>query len=177
MFFFHKANTSNLKPIVHCDAKPFTLGPGVGSDPQRHNFALGIQTCQYLKTLKFVLPPTPTSNASRCNIGGVGSPMQGAGVGNVLFFFCLLVSFALGSQREPSFQWDMGFKPLICHMFTESIKSERKSVLMVFTILTHQRLFLAEFTSLMKPQILMLVSNIIPSMNLLYYTYPTCCQH
>ena len=27
-----------LKPIFHCDAKPFTLGPGVGLDPQRHNF-------------------------------------------------------------------------------------------------------------------------------------------
>ena len=22
-----------LKPIFHCDAKPFTLGPGVGLDP------------------------------------------------------------------------------------------------------------------------------------------------
>ena len=41
-----------LKPIFHCDAKPFALGPGVGLDPQRHNFALKIPT------LKFALPPT-----------------------------------------------------------------------------------------------------------------------
>ena len=41
------------KPIFHCNAKPFALGPRVGLDPQRHNFALGIPTCWYLKTLKF----------------------------------------------------------------------------------------------------------------------------
>ena len=28
-----------LKPIFHCDAKPFALGTGVGLDPQRHTFA------------------------------------------------------------------------------------------------------------------------------------------
>ena len=33
----------NVEPIFHCDAKPFALGPGVGLDPQRHNFALGYQ--------------------------------------------------------------------------------------------------------------------------------------
>ena len=40
-----------FKPIFHCDAKTFALGPCVG-----HNFALGIPTCWYLKTLKFELP-------------------------------------------------------------------------------------------------------------------------
>ena len=25
---------NGLKPIFHCDAKPFALGPGVGLDPQ-----------------------------------------------------------------------------------------------------------------------------------------------
>ena len=29
-----------LKPIFHCDAKPFALGPGVGPDTQCHNLAL-----------------------------------------------------------------------------------------------------------------------------------------
>ena len=48
----------SVKPIFHCDAKPFALDPGIGLDPQRHNFALGIPTCWYLKTLKFALPPT-----------------------------------------------------------------------------------------------------------------------
>ena len=46
----------NLKPIFHCDAKPFVLAPRVGLDPQRHHFALGIPTCWYLKTLNFALP-------------------------------------------------------------------------------------------------------------------------
>ena len=92
-----------LKPIFHCDAKPFVLGPRVGLDPQRHNFALGIPTCWYLKTLKFALPPMPTPNAGRWNIGGVEFQMQGAGVGHVHFMFFVLISFALGSQREPSF--------------------------------------------------------------------------
>ena len=39
------AMNSCLKPIFHCDAKPFALGPGVGLSPQRHSFALGIPTC------------------------------------------------------------------------------------------------------------------------------------
>ena len=82
---------STLKPIFHCDAKPF------GLDPQRHNFALGIQTCWDLKTLKFALPPTPnlklalpptpTPNASQWNIGCVESPMQNFCIGHVLLFF------------------------------------------------------------------------------------------
>ena len=76
-----------FKPIFRCDAKTFALGPGVGLDPQRQNFALGIPTCWYLKTpdprrqtqnvrrprrqtLKFALPPTQTPDASQWNIGG-----------------------------------------------------------------------------------------------------------
>ena len=46
----HWKNT--VKPIFHCDAKPFALGPRSGLDPKRHNFALGIPTCWYLKMLK-----------------------------------------------------------------------------------------------------------------------------
>ena len=45
-----------VKPIFHCDAKTFALDPGVGLDPQRQNFVLGIPTCWYLKTRKH---PTP----------------------------------------------------------------------------------------------------------------------
>ena len=108
-----------LKPIFHCDATPFTLGPGVGLELQCHNFALPIPTCLYLKTLKivfpptpnlkFVLPPTPTPNTSQWNIGCVGSPTQNFHVGNVHFFVLVLISFAFGNQRKPSFQWNMGF--------------------------------------------------------------------
>ena len=53
-----KKEVQYIKPIFHCDAKTFALGPGVSLDPQRHNFALEIPTCLYLYTLKFVLPPT-----------------------------------------------------------------------------------------------------------------------
>ena len=42
-----------------------------------------------------------------------GSPTRGAGVGHVHFHvFLLLISFALGSQREPSFQLKMDFPTL-----------------------------------------------------------------
>ena len=73
-----------------------------------HNFAL--PTCWYLKmlkcallamqTLKFVLPPMPTPNASRWNIGGVGSPTRGACIGHVHFMLFVSISFALCSLQE-----------------------------------------------------------------------------
>ena len=103
---------NTLKPIFHCDAILFALGPGVGLDPQCHNFALEIPTCWYPKTLKFALPPTrilkfalaPTRNpsASQWNIGCVGSQIQNVCVGHVHFMFFVLISFAFGSQGRPS---------------------------------------------------------------------------
>ena len=90
--------------------------------PHVENFVLAIPTYWYLKsltqtlkcalprtqTLKFALPPTRTPNASRLNIGRVGSPTQGAGIGHVDFMLFVFISFALVTQREPSFQWNMG---------------------------------------------------------------------
>ena len=97
----------NIKPIIHWDAKPLALGPGVGLDPQSHNFALGIPTCWYLKTgkfpllplpnLKFPFPPTPNPNASQWNIVCVGFQMQISRIGHVHFIFCVSISFALGT--------------------------------------------------------------------------------
>ena len=63
-----------------------------------------------MPNLKFALPLTPTSDASQWNIGGVGSPGVGAGVGHVHFKIFVLISFAFGSQRKPSFQWNMGLR-------------------------------------------------------------------
>ena len=83
----------NLTAIFHCDAKPFALGPGVGLDPQCHNFALGVPTCWYLQTLKFALPPMQNPSTSQWNIGYVGSPTQN-----------------LFTQREPSLQWNVGLR-------------------------------------------------------------------
>ena len=54
--------------------------------------------------------PTRTPNASRCNIGRVGYPTQEAGIGHVDFVLFVFFSFALVTQHEPSFQWNMGFK-------------------------------------------------------------------
>ena len=61
---------------------------------------------------------TPNSNdkphnVSRWNIGGIGSPMRGAGVGHVDFMLFVSILFALVTQRKPSFQWNMGFRVLL----------------------------------------------------------------
>ena len=94
-----------LKPIFHCDTKPYALGCGVGLDPQRHNFALPIPTCWYLKmlkfafspkaNLKFALPLMRTPNASQWNIGCVGSPTQNFHVGHVHCRLFVSISYAL----------------------------------------------------------------------------------
>ena len=95
----------------------FRIGGSVQSKPPTRNFALGIPTCWYLKTLKFVLPPTgnikfalppnANPNAGQWNIG---SPTQNLHVGHVHFMLFVLISFALVTQREPSLQWNMGFR-------------------------------------------------------------------
>ena len=74
------------KPIFHCNAKAFGLDPRIGLDPRRHYFVLGILTelvsnnakiCVTPNTnSKTCITPTPTPNASRWNIGGVGNPMR-----------------------------------------------------------------------------------------------------
>ena len=51
-----------------------------------------------------------TPNANRWNISGVGIPTQGAGIGHVDFMLFVSISCALVSQRELSFQWNMGFR-------------------------------------------------------------------
>ena len=55
-----------------------------------------------------MLLQTPTPDASQWNIGCVGSLALGLCVGHVHFIFFVLISFALGSRRKPSFQWNMG---------------------------------------------------------------------
>ena len=63
---------NSIKPIFHCDAKFWRRRLALDNTPRRQNFAMGIPTCWYLKTLIFALAPTPTPDASQCNIGGVG---------------------------------------------------------------------------------------------------------
>ena len=110
----------SLKPIFHCDAKPFALGPGIGLDTQRLNFALPIPTCWYLKMLKFALPPTPTvkfalspmrnPNASQWNIGCVGSPTQHFCFGHVDFMLFIPGFFHVGYPTQTLFSVEYGLK-------------------------------------------------------------------
>ena len=44
-------NGHAFKPIFRCNAKPLTLVPGFGLDPQSDNSALLLPTCCYLKSL------------------------------------------------------------------------------------------------------------------------------
>ena len=56
LILFIQSESLKLKPMFHCDAKPFALGTGIGLDTQCHNFALPIPTCWYLKTRKHLTP-------------------------------------------------------------------------------------------------------------------------
>ena len=95
----------SVKPIFHCDAKTLTLGRRFGQYNECKSFALRIQTCWSLKTLKFALPPTRTLNFRypQCE------PLMQR-VGHVDFMLFGTLSLALGSQREYNFQWNMGLR-------------------------------------------------------------------
>ena len=97
-----------VKPIFHCNAKPFALILCFGLPSQFH---VGDTNLLVSKNAKIcILPLTPSPNASRWNIGGVGSPTQSSHVGHVDFMLFVSLSLALGSQRERNFQWNMGFR-------------------------------------------------------------------
>ena len=61
---------------------------------------------------KICVTPTQNPNASQWNIGCVGYQTQHFRVGHVHFMFFVLISFAFVSQRKPSFQWNMGLRPM-----------------------------------------------------------------
>ena len=65
------------------------------------------------QNIKFAFPTTQNPNASQWNIGCVGSLALGLCIGHVHFIFFVLISFALGSRRKRSFQWNMGFHTLL----------------------------------------------------------------
>ena len=56
--------------------------------------------------LKFSLPPTPTPNDKQVEYRWRWVPNARS---HVHFMFFVFISFALGGQRKPSFQWNMGF--------------------------------------------------------------------
>ena len=79
---------------------------------QRKTIRVGDTNMLVSKNAKFALPPTPPPNTSRWNKGGIGSPTRGAGVGHVDLMLFVSISFALVSQRELSFEWNMGLRYL-----------------------------------------------------------------
>ena len=93
-----------LKPIFHCDAKPFALGTFTSPNAKDTNvfvsFALG--------DANFLHHPTPNPNASQWNIGCVGFQTQNSCVGHVYFILFVSISFALGCQRKHSFSVEYG---------------------------------------------------------------------
>ena len=58
--------------------------------------------------LRWVAPLTQNPNARQWNIGCVGLQTQNSCVGNIHFMLFMSISFAFGSQRKRSFQWNMG---------------------------------------------------------------------
>ena len=92
--------SGHLKPIFHCDAKLLRVGYFCVTYRKYTNmlvsFALGDA-----KNLQ-------TPNASQWNIGCVGYQTQKLRIGHVHFMLFVSISFALGSQRKRSFQWNMG---------------------------------------------------------------------
>ena len=111
IIYYESRTAMHLKPIFHCDAKTLAWVLALAWTPNA-NFALGIPTGWYLKTLKFALLLTRNPNGSQWNIGCVGSPGIGPRVGHVHFMFFVLISFALG-RRKPSFQWNIGLTRLV----------------------------------------------------------------
>ena len=52
-------------------------------------------------------------------------PTQNSGVGHVHFMFFVLIPFVLGSQREPSFQWNMGLRVVVFGNVIELLPGHR----------------------------------------------------
>ena len=100
-----------VKLIFHCDAKPFALGTGVGLDALPNAKDTNMLVSFPLGDANFSYPPTQNLNASQWNIGCVGFQTQIFCVGHVHFMFFVLISFAFGGQRKPSFQWNLGLRP------------------------------------------------------------------
>ena len=77
-------NICILKPIFHCDARPFALGPRVGSSPQ---FRVWDTNMLVPKNAKICVTPNANHQCEQVEYRLLGSPMQNSGVGHVHFFF------------------------------------------------------------------------------------------
>ena len=103
--------------IFHCNARPFALGTFVPPNAKDTNMLVSF----VLGNANFSRHPMQNPNMSQWNIGCVGYQTQISCVGHVHFMFFVLISFAFGTQRKPSFQWNMGFR--LC-MFCENYSNK-----------------------------------------------------
>ena len=105
-----------IKPIFHCNAKLLALGLCIGS---MQAIQLATPTCWYLKRLPDPMrrPPNPLQDPTD-PMRLPGEPMEYSSgwvgkdwihVGHLHFMLFVSISFKLGSQRKPNFQWNMGF--------------------------------------------------------------------
>ena len=114
--------------IFHCNAKPLALGLRFGLYPQHETFALSKPTCWYSKSSRYQReppltqreapltqcePPQPQRKPVEYSTGR--ALLRWHRIGHVDFMLFVSITFVLGTQREPGFWWNMGFrKP--CHM-------------------------------------------------------------
>ena len=105
-YFSDKAwSSKGLKPIFHCDAKPFALDTFASPNAKDTNMLVSFS----LGNTNFRVTQRKTPDASQWDIGCVGYHTPIPCIGHVYFMFFVLISFAFGTQRKSSFQWNMGF--------------------------------------------------------------------
>ena len=133
--------SSTFKPIFHCEAKYLASGVGVGQCPRRQVFCVGdtnmLVSCRErnpTQNLIFAFYPKRNPNASQWNIGCVGSLALGLCIGHVHFIFFVLISFALGSRRKRSFQWNMGLSVSLNDLLCLLICTNLQNILMIHSL-------------------------------------------
>ena len=86
----------------------FGVGALLWSRPPTPEFCVGDTNMLVFKNAKICVTPNATPyNASQWNKGCVGFQTQISRVCHVHFIFLVLISFTLGTQREPVFQWNI----------------------------------------------------------------------
>ena len=106
-----------LEPLFHWDEKHLRWVLSLAETPNA-KFCIRNTNMLVSKNAKIcVIPnanfeicvsPNAKPNATQWNVGCVESQTQISRIGHVLFIFFVLISFALGSQRELHFRWNMG---------------------------------------------------------------------
>ena len=116
----YTATGDTFKPIFHCGAKNTRMGPLRWAVPPMGMFCNGDTTMLVFENakicvtpnakLKIYVRPNVNPNSRRWNIGCVRVPNRGAGIGHVHFMLFVSISFVLGTQRKPIFEWNMGYR-------------------------------------------------------------------